>query len=46
MKYQFIEVGDFSAAEVALYYKADLLGRVAVCSSFDSGRFIEPTGSR
>ncbi len=28
---------------MALKYKADLLGRVAVCSSFDSGRYIEST---
>jgi hypothetical protein len=42
MKYEFLEVGELSSAEVARKLKTDLLGRIAVCTSFDSGRFIEP----
>src|SRR5687767_2846511 len=43
MPYDFSEVGELSAAEVARLLRPVLLGRVAVCTSFDSGKFIEPS---
>jgi hypothetical protein len=43
MPYEFREVGELSSAEVARQLRADLIGKVAVCASFDSGRFVEPT---
>jgi hypothetical protein len=45
MPYEFREVGEISCADVARQVRADLIGKLAVCTSFDSGRFVdlEPT---
>lgn len=42
MAYEVREVGEYSSAEVARQFRADLIGKVAVCTSFDSGRFVDP----
>jgi hypothetical protein len=42
MPYEFREVGELSCGEVARQFRADLIGKLAVCTSFDSGRFVEP----
>ncbi len=42
MPYEFREIGDLSCANVARLLQAELIGKVAVCTSFDSGRFVEP----
>lgn len=46
MTYDFIELGELSCAEVARGHRPLLLGRVAVCTSFDSGCFLEPAWLR
>ena len=44
MSYDFEELdGDLSCAEVARKWRSLLLGRVAVCTSFDSGLIVDPT---
>jgi hypothetical protein len=43
MPYEFREVRELSCAEVARDLRTDLIGKVAVCTSFDSGRFVEPS---
>ena len=42
MAHEFPEVGKLSSAEVAREFRALLFGKVAVCTSFDSGKFVEP----
>ena len=42
MPYDFQELGELSCREVARLFRTDLIGRRAVCTSFDSGRFVEP----
>jgi hypothetical protein len=46
MAYDFLEVGELSCAEVARQIRGDLLGRLAVCTSFDSGKLIQPARTR
>lgn len=43
MSYEFQEIGEDSCAEIARQLRAELIGKVAVCTSFDSGRLVEPT---
>jgi len=42
MPYELREIGELSCADVARQLRADLIGKLAVCTSFDSGRFVEP----
>jgi hypothetical protein len=42
MAYVIRELGELSSAEVARQFRNHLIGKVAVCTSFDSGKFVEP----